>query len=352
MKSWDAVIIGGGVIGLSIAFELTKAGIRVLVIERSEPGREASHAAAGMLAHCDPHTTEPLRSLAIASAKLYPEYAHELEEESGVSVDYRAFGTLAFFGGTESAIEGRKLSPEEVSKLEPKLATSTAGYFLPEASVDPRALVSALSKTLHRRRVEIAIGAPAIAVELHAGKVEAVRTEKTRYPTKIAINCAGAWASRIVPVPLRTRPVKGQMLSLVRLSHGEHFPLKHVVRTPDCYLVPRTDGRIVVGSTLEEAGYDKRVDVDVIQELHQRAAILLPELGEGRMLEAWAGLRPGTPDGLPLLGETSIGGYLAATGHFRDGILLAPITARLICQLAMGETLHTSLLPFAPERFG
>lgn len=352
MKTWDVVVIGGGVIGLSVALELNKRGRKVLVVDRSEPGREASYAAAGMLANGDPHTPELLLPLATASARLYPEFIHELQDESGISIDYRSQGTIGFFSAEDTPQLGRPFSVEELTALEPHLAPPGSAHFLPEASVDPRCLVDALVKSLHRRQVDIASGAPAIAVEINAGKVLAVRTEKSRYATNLAINCAGAWATRIVPIPLRTRPVKGQMLSIVRMKHGERFSLRHVVRTTGCYLVPRTDGRIVIGSTIEEAGYDKRVDTDVIQSLHQRAANLLPELGEGRILEAWTGLRPGTPDNLPLLGETSVGGYLVATGHYRDGILLAPITARIISKLACGETLETNLIPFSPERFG
>jgi glycine/D-amino acid oxidase-like deaminating enzyme len=181
-------------------------------------------------------------------------------------------------------------------------------------------------------------------------KGTAVRTEKSRYPTRVAINCAGAWAARIAPVPFRTRPVKGQMLSVVPPPHA-HFGLRHVVRHRTCYLVPRSDGRVVIGSTVEEAGYDKHVDPATIQNLHQSAVNLLPELGQGRILEAWSGLRPGTPDELPMLGETSYGGYLAATGHYRDGILLAPVTGQIIAKLVCGETPEFDLLPFSPERF-
>jgi glycine oxidase len=140
------------------------------------------------------------------------------------------------------------------------------------------------------------------------------------------------------------------MLSLIP-KHGTHFPLRHVVRSEGCYLVPRGDGKIVIGSTVEEAGFNKQVHPETIQRLHQAAAILMPELGEGRILEAWAGLRPASPDSLPMIGETSYLGYLAATGHFRDGILLAPVTARIIRELVTGQSPEMNLIPFAPERF-
>ncbi len=350
MKSWDAVIIGGGVIGLTTAFELSKRSRRVLVIDRTEPGTEASHAAAGMLAHCDPHTHELLIPLAASSARLYPELVLEQEDETGLHIDLRREGAIAFFPDSEKPLSGSELSAAELARLEPALAQRSPAYFMPEASLDPRCLVQALTKSLHHRRVDIATGSAVVSVEMSGRKATGVRTDKSHYAASVVINCAGAWASRIAPVPLRTRPVKGQMLSVVP-PHGSRFPLRHVVRSSCCYLVPRTDGRIVIGSTLEEAGFDKRVDPNIIQGLHQSAANLLPEIGQGRILEAWAGLRPGSPDSLPMIGETSYGGYLVATGHYRDGILLAPVTAQIVAKLAVGETPETNLLPFSPERF-
>jgi glycine oxidase len=351
VKTWDAIVIGGGVIGLSVALELTKRSVKVLVIERSETGREASHAAGGMLAHCDPHTPEVIRPLASASAAMYPEFVHELQDETRAHVDLRQQGTIAFLATGEAPICGKQLSDDELEALEPLLASPGIAHLLPEACLDPRGLVAALATSLHHRAVDIVTGSTVVSVEVEDHRVTGVRTEKSRYHAPVAINCAGAWSTDIPPVPLRTSPVKGQMLSIVPAHGSPHFSLKHVVRSGNCYLIPRSDGRIVIGATVEYVGFDKRVDPDVIQRLHQEAANLLPELGEGRILEAWAGLRPGTPDGLPMIGETSYGGYLAATGHYRDGILLAPVTARIIAQLATGENPEINLLPFAPERF-
>lgn len=349
MKSWDAVIIGGGVIGLNCAFELSRRQKRVLILERGELGREASHAAGGMLADCDPHLPETLRPFARKSAQLYPELVLELEQESGVRIDLRRQGTIAFLSEAGDEL-GHALSPEDLQKLEPALEAPAQAYFLPEASLDPRKLIEALVKTVHRRQIDVSSGTSVVEVEMSGRKVTGVRTEKSHYPTPLVINCAGAWACQIAPVPFRTRPVKGQMLALVPGPHA-HFHLEHVVRHTDCYLVPRSDHRMVIGSTVEEAGYDKHVVPETIQTLHRCAARLLPELGEARILEAWSGLRPGTPDGLPLIGQTSYRGYLAATGHYRDGILLAPITGKIIAKLACGETPEFDLLPFSPERF-
>lgn len=350
MKTWDAVVIGAGVIGLSVALELQKRGCKVLVLERGVPGQGASHAAGGMLAHCDPDLHASIRPLAAASVEMYPEFVLELEDETRVRIDLRRHGTIAFHDESHHSKCGYGLTPDGIAAREPQLVPPGPAWFLPEACLDPRRLVEALTKSLHHRKIDISSGAKVLAVETETRQVRSVRTHKSTYSTQIAINCAGAWSSDITPVRPRTRPVKGQMLSIVP-KYGTHFSLQHVIRSKSCYLVPRSDGRVVIGSTLEEAGFDKQVHPDTIQRLHQAAVILMPELGEGRILEAWAGLRPGTPDGLPLLGETSYPGYLVATGHFRDGILLAPITARIIGQLATGSNPELNLIPFSPERF-
>ncbi len=351
VKNWDAVVIGAGVIGLSVALELQKRGCKVLVLERGEPGREASHAAGGMLAHCDPHNDEKLQPLAKVSAELYPEFVRELEDETQVHIDLRRHGTISFQDEDPMTDGGHRMAPNDLANQEPHLVPPGPASFLPESCLDPRRLVEALSKSLHRRMVDIATGTRVVAIETEARKVTAVRAEKSTYLTHVAINCAGAWAADVAPRSLHTHPVKGQMLSIVP-KHGTRFTLRHVVRSEGCYLVPRSDGRIVIGATVEEAGFDKHVDPQVIQKLHHAAAALMPELAEGRILEAWSGLRPGSPDGLPMIGETSYLGYLAATGHFRDGILLAPITAHIIAELVSGHTPEMNLIPFAPERFG
>ena len=336
MKTWDAIIIGGGIVGLSLARELRKRNLSVLVVERGEPGREASHAAAGMLAYCDPALPPALAALASASAAAYPEFVHEVEDESGMRVDYRTEGAIAFLECPPEPLLPcmRPVDREDVARLEPQLAAPlAAAYFLQEATVDPRALVDASLRAARHRNVDIASGSPVTEVEVVGKRAAAVKTSRTTFAAGMIVNCAGAWAGSIAPLAIPTRPVKGQMLALVAPRRGI---VKHVVRAPEVYLVPRSDGRIIVGSTLEEAGFDKRLDAETIQRLHQSAANLVPELGQARMLEAWAGLRPGTPDALPILGATALESYFVATGHFRDGILLAPITARVMAQLLLG----------------
>jgi glycine oxidase len=357
VKTWDVVIAGGGIVGVSLARELRKHGASVLIVERSEPGREASHAAAGMLAYCDPMLPHPLERLARASAAMYPEFVQEIDDESGMRVDLRTQGTIAYFPEPRAAdaasdlsrAEWRPLKADEIARLEPHLAYSgEAAYWTPEGSVDPRGLVAASVKAARHRGIDIASGSAVTGVEVEHGRAVAVKTAKTRYAAATVVNCCGAWAGQVPPLPFPTRPVKGQMLCVVPPRHGL---LNHVVRAPAVYVVPRSDGRILVGSTLEDAGFDKRVDPDTIQRLHQAAANLIPELGEARMLETWAGLRPGTPDALPLLGTTEVPNYFVAAGHFRDGILLAPVTALIMSQVVRGSKPDFDLSAFSPARF-
>jgi glycine oxidase len=354
VKSWDVAIVGGGIIGVSLARALRKHGASVLVVERGEPGREASYAAAGMLAHCDPQLPEPLQPLATASFAMYREFVHELEDESGMRVDLRLEGCIAFLGQPAALSAcARPLGDQEVAQLEPKLgAQGCPAYFLPEGSVDPRALIAASLKAAKHRGIEVAFGSPATEIEVSGGRAVAVKAAKTKYPAAVIVNCCGAWAGQLAPHHFPTRPIKGQMLALVPPDYGPHGALlQYVVRAPEAYIVPRSDGRTILGSTLEDVGFDKRVDAGTIQRLHQAATNLVPELGQARMLESWAGLRPGTPDHLPILGATATPGYYVAAGHYRDGILLAPITAHLMDQVTRGLPPDFDLGCFSPARF-
>jgi glycine oxidase len=179
-----------------------------------------------------------------------------------------------------------------------------------------------------------------------------VRTNKTQFAAGIVVNCAGAWAGQIGPHSFPTRPVKGQMLCV---TLPEKELMRHVVRTvgwkPDVYLIPRSDGRMLIGATAEESGFDKQTVPQTIQNLRRSALNLVPKLADARILEGWAGLRPGTPDGLPILGATATPGYFVATGHFRDGILLAPVTAKAMGQVISGRVPDWELAAFSAGRF-
>jgi glycine oxidase len=348
VKTWDVIVVGAGVIGLGIARELRKRGLRVLVLERGEPGREASHAAAGMLVGEGQENPAALRPLASTSARMYPEFVHEIEDESGSTVDLRSDGTLMFLSEEEAVITSSDtLSAEELSRLEPEVRAEARVSRIEERSADPRALTSALLKACLHHGVEVSAGEQVTSVNLSDTRVSGVTTPKTTYAAPIVVNCAGAWSGQLPPHKFPTRPVKGQMLAVV----SKRKLIRHVLRSPDVYIVPRSDGRILIGATVEEVGYDKRVVPETIHRMYREAIKLVPALSDARMLEDWAGLRPGTPDGLPILGSMRTPGYYVATGHYRDGILLTPVTGMLMGQVIMGEKPSLDLHAFSVERF-
>jgi glycine oxidase len=355
VRNYDAVIIGAGIVGLSLAIELNKHGLKVLVVDKGEPGREASWAAGGMLCDFPGETVPELQELASASAAMYPEFVHELQDESGLKIDLRSQGTLL--------VVDESPEPDALDvlgglarwhELEPNLNTSNlktkgcVGLYLKERCVDPRDLTAAAIAAARHRGIDFSSGDHVLAVEVGGGKTSGVRTNKTRFAAGIVVNCAGAWAGQIEPHSFPTRPVKGQMLCVVM---PEKEMVRHVVRTPDVYLIPRSDGRMLIGATAEEAGFDKRTVPETIQKLRRAALELVPRLTEAQMLEAWAGLRPGTPDRLPIMGPTPTPGYFVATGHFRDGILLAPITAKIMAQVITGQRSQIDISKFSASRF-
>jgi glycine oxidase len=302
-----------------------------------------------MLANLGGESPAVLQALMDSSANLYPEFAHEVEDESGMSVDLRSAGTIVIAPESGPGHGADYPLPAPLAEIEPALGAIRGEVaYLPERSVDPRALVAALARAAKHRGMDIVSGSPVISVDIENGRTKGVSTPKSSYFAPVVVNCAGAWAGQLPPQRFPIRPVKGQMLCLVAPARNL---LHHVVRAPEVYLVPRSDGRILAGATIEEQGYDKRTDAATIHALHRAAGRLLPKLDGARILEAWAGLRPGTPDDLPLLGATDTPGYFVASGHFRDGILLAPVTALLMSGLVTGASLEYDISAFGPNRF-
>ncbi|HEY6348762.1 MAG TPA: FAD-dependent oxidoreductase [Candidatus Angelobacter sp.] len=342
MKVWDVIISGAGIIGVSLALELRERGAAVLVLDSREPGKEASSAAAGMLAASDPETPAKLRPLTYAGARLYPQFAGKLERLSGVQTDFRR-GAIALLADATVPPEHRLLSAAELHQLEPAIRAGmhSAAIVENENSVDPDLLMQAALPAARAAGIEFRGQTAVQQMRATAGQIEVI-AGKERFPARTAVNCQGAWSG--APV----RPRKGQMLYLQPQKPGL---LGRVLRTPEVYLVPRSSGKILVGATVEDVGFDKSVESEVIQDLHRCAARFVPQLASAATVSSWAGLRPGTPDDLPILGPTEIPGTFIASGHFRNGILLAPITARIMADLIAGKSPELDISAFSPARF-
>jgi glycine oxidase len=366
MKKFDVAIAGGGVIGGAIALELARAGLRVGVFDRQQPGQEASWASAGILS---PAPENPgmiaMVPLGKASLSLYPEFIARVEEISGKSAGFRPKGTLEALFSRDAKAElstivalhhglGLKAEPlraEDARELEPALSAEVEAAVLrpDEASVDNRALTSAVLEAAQHSGAEFFPGNAAREI-WHAGKRCAglvVQNEKVEAKwTIIAAGCFSAAikdAAAYAPV----RPVKGQMAAL----RAEDLMIERVLWSDKIYLVPRNDGRIIAGATVERVGFDKRTTAGGIQKILSAAIELAPGLANARVEETWAGLRPDSPDHLPILGPTDVEGLLMATGHFRSGILLTPITARLVREWITEQRVSMDWDRFSPLRF-
>ena len=345
MASFDTVVIGGGIIGCTLARALAAAGVRVAVVERGTPGGEASGAAAGMLSpSAEAEKESPLFPLCRASLQRYAGLAVELQAETGVDPQYRTEGTILLFANEQERTERmasiewqrslgipiEELSSAELNKREAALSRQLGAFYFPEDhQIDNRLLMHALVQSCRLRGVEFILGKAALEVERNSHRITGVALENGRIAAGRVVNTAGAWAAQLrVPgvaqVPIR--PVKGHMLAL----QGPPNLLRHVVRSHSVYLVPRSGGRILVGSTMEEAGFDKTPRAAPLTGLLSAAQQVCPKLEQSAVAEFWAGLRPASSDGLPLLGPTELEGYWVALRHFRNGILLAPITAEIL----------------------
>ncbi len=368
----DAVVVGGGVIGLACAWRAAREGARVRVIERNHPGAGASGVAAGMLAPVGEATwgEDELLGLALASAERWPAFAAEVEADTGGDVGYRQSGALHVALDRDEAealerrhelmvelgLEAERLRPRAARELEPGLAPSLAAavHAPGEASVDPRALVAALVGALQARGGELLTDSDVTEPIMDGGRLQGVRTsDGSEHRADNVVLAAGPWSGALgwlrgdarPPV----RPVKGQVLTLAG-PPGEPV-CSRIVASERVYLVPREDGRLLVGATVEEQGFDVRVTAGGVHELLREAYRALPDIAELELTETIAGMRPGTPDNAPLLGPGALDGLLLATGHYRNGVLLAPVTADAIASLLAGRSPDTDLTAFDPARF-
>ena len=342
-----------------MGLELARNKLRVVILERSQASSEASWAAAGMLAPTsEDHEHPALEALARASGELYPEWLAALRELYPSDVGYRTEGTLVVgFNEADSAslasLPGEPLTASELRRLEPALSDRVASgaYLRNDHQVDNRRLMAALWEAAARAGVSLRPLSEVRTLLFASGRVHGVQlADRSRMEADIVVDAAGAWAGRLGEPAARlapTRPVRGQMLSL----RAEPTLLRHVIRSPRAYIVPRAGGHLVVGSTMEHAGYDKSVTPAGLTGLLAGAREILPGAAELAFVESWAGLRPDTPDHLPILGATDLENFYVATGHFRNGILLAAITARLMAEAILGKTPSLPLEPFSPLRF-
>jgi glycine oxidase len=338
----DIIVVGAGIIGVSLALELRARGASVTVLDRATPGKEASSAAAGMLAAADPETPVALREFALESARIYPTFVAKLEKLSGISTDFRRHGAIIIGEQHMFPSECHRMTLAELKAMEPALNISNrSACWLAEDSVDPVLLMEAALRSAESLGVHIRSGAEVEHIRSSGQQVE-VLGKQFRLAARTVVDCRGAWSGPPVI------PRKGQMLYLRPLRSGL---FQHVVRAPGAYIVPRSSGRILVGTTMEDAGFDKSLQMETIHQLHAAAAQFVSELASASVSEYWAGLRPGTPDDLPIMGQTDTPGLFIATGHFRNGILLAPLTAITMANIIEEKPAGLYVTAFAPLRF-
>jgi glycine oxidase len=365
----DVVIVGGGVIGLAVARALAQRGLcDVLLIERAGLGAEASSAAAGMLApQAEADRPDDLFYLTCQSRDMYPAFAAGLREETGIDVELETAGTLYLAFNEQDATELERryewqsraglpisiLSPDEARQLESSVSQEVqlALKFPLDTQVENRRLLVALATSNEQLGVKLATETAVTSLKSDREKVCGVETSRGFVATEQVVIAGGAWSSMLQDKALPDlgiEPVRGQMLCLA--ANPQIF--SHVIYSPRGYLVPRRDGRLLAGSTTEHAGYDKRVTAAGIKSITSAALEITSRIGSLAVTASWAGLRPRAADGLPVLGPCAeIAGVFYATGHYRNGILLAPITAELIAEAVVNKVSSRFLNIFSPDRF-
>ena len=342
------VVVGAGVVGLASAWRAAQRGLSVIVVDRDAPASGASGVAAGMLAPVGELSfgEQELLELNLESAAMFEGFVGELEERSGISTGFERCGALHVALNRDEAealrrshrlqvelgLEAEWLSPRRCRELEPGLGTSIAGgvHAPGEAAVDPRALCAALLAAIELQGAEVLNGDGVADSLLSGDRLEGVRTESgAELRAEHVVLASGAWAgaSEWLPEPARppVRPVKGQIVTL--RGPAADPVCERIVASERVYVVPRADGRLVIGATVEERGFDTSVTAGGVHELLREGYRLLPEIAELELAETTASVRPGTPDNLPLIGPGALEGLVLATGHYRNGVLLAPLTA-------------------------
>jgi glycine oxidase len=358
------VVIGAGVAGLAIGWRLVQAGAEVTVLDRTQPGHGATWAAAGMIAAAAElgEAQTPEAEFAYQSRSLWPDFAKEVEEASGIAIGYSQSGSLLIATDEEQAAsfaaraaadpELAMLTATEAHAKEPMLTASLSGalWVSKEAQVDNRALGQALAQAFVRAGGKLVPNESVVRIETENGRAVAARTPFWVHYADAFVLAAGAWSGMIDGLPQHSlppvKPMKGEMLALAP-SKGAVLPT-HVVWGNEVYLVPR-GGRLLIGATLEDVGFDTALTPAARSWLSGRALGLMPGLAGWKIVEHWAGLRPASPDGLPILGETATEGLFAACGQHRNGILFAPAIGQFLSRLVLTRSREDN--PFDPRRF-
>jgi glycine oxidase len=363
----DVVIVGGGIVGCAIAWYLARDGVSVTLLERGRIGHGASDAAAGMLAPmCEAKKAGPFADLLVAALRDYPEAARDAEVAGGLPTGYRQCGILrvAFTEDEEARLENalslyagaglpyRRLTTEEARREEPALSAEMRAAVLSpeEGQAIPREIVQAFRRAAEARGARIHEYTEVTGLEMAGGVAGGVRVNGGVFAANTVVLAAGAWSSlfsEMLPAPVSVFPVRGQVVALRNLP----VPVRRVIYSYAGYAVPWPDGRLILGATQEEAGYAARTTVEGVTQVLAGAARLLPGIREAEIDAMWAGLRPGSADGRPLLGPApGCENVWLATGHFRNGILLGPYTARLVAESIQSGGVLPALEPFLPDR--
>jgi glycine oxidase len=363
----DVVIVGAGVMGCASALALAQRGVSTRVLERSVPGAEASSAAAGILgAQIEPHGDGPMARLCLASRTRFAGFARELHEQTGIDVQFRACGVSRVAYDLATAKKAQEdvawqpvvgltlenLDAAGARAAEPALCDAVVGgvRFPEDARIDPPAFLKALRVAAERAGARFQTGAYVRRVLVDGGRARGVALEDgSELLAGQVVLAAGSWSTLVGGTSLpddAVTPARGQIVELLLPTPI----LRGVVFGPGCYLVPRDDGRVLIGSTLEFVGYRRAVTAKAVRDLVGAALTLVPALGEAELGRAWSSFRPYTKDELPLLGPSSIDGLLLATGHYRNGVLLSAITAEIIAAAATGAALPEDIAPFASGR--
>ena len=358
VNNQDILIVGGGIIGMLTARELARSGASVRLLERGATGQESSWAGGGIISPLYPwRYEEPVTALAAWGQQYYPQLARELHAESGIDPELLPSGLLMLDvedGATAQAwaethqhpIE--TLNTEGLRELEPGLAQGNSGLWMPDVTQirNPR-MAQAARLSLQKLGVAVEEHAEVTGLLVESGRIQGVETVKGRYLAEKVVVASGAWSAELLArlmVPVEVEPVKGQMI----LYRAAPDAIRHIVLNQGKYIIPRRDGHVLTGSTLEFVGFEKSTTQDALLELRQAAEQMFPLLAECEVVNQWAGLRPGTPTGIPYIGEhPKVEGLYLNAGHFRNGVVLGPASARLMADLVLQRTPILAPEPYA-----